>query len=92
MNPGNTDDTYLMNNDYIVVTPVGKVVEIAGEVKRPFRYELKEGENLMDLLEYSGGLKELPIQEQLPLKRYAENENQVIDINLDSLRLQGKRL
>ena len=42
MNPGNTDDTYLMNNDYIVVTPVGKVVEIAGEVKRPFRYELKK--------------------------------------------------
>ena len=90
MNPGNTDDTYLMNNDYIVVTPVGKVVEIAGEVKRPFRYELKEGENLMELLEYSGGLKGTAYTRTVTIKRYAENENQVIDINLDSLRLQGK--
>ena len=44
----------------------------------------------MELLEYSGGLKGTAYTRTVTIKRYAENENQVIDINLDSLRLQGK--
>lgn len=89
MNPGSTDDTYLMNNDYIVVGPIGRVVELTGEVKRPFKYELKGNEQLNELINYAGGLKGTAYTRTVTVKRFADNENQIIDINLDSLQTKG---
>lgn len=45
----------LEENDLIKVNIYDNIVSIQGEVKRPMRYELKESENLKDLLELAGG-------------------------------------
>lgn len=88
-NPGYSDDTYLEDNDYIVVPPIGRVVEIAGEVNRPFQYELIEGENLEQLIKYAGGLKSTAYTNIVTVSRYINNENVIVDINYDSIKSSG---
>ncbi len=89
MNPGSTDDTYLENNDYIIVPPIGRIIEIGGEINRPYKYELIKGENLNELIYYAGGLKSTAYKRNVTIKRYINNENIVLDINLDSLTKTG---
>ncbi len=89
MNPGATDDTYLEHDDYIVVSPLGRVVEIQGEVNRAHKYELIKGENLNELIYYAGGLRSTAYKRNVTIYRYANNENLVMDINLDSLERSG---
>lgn len=85
MNSGSTDDNYLEANDYIIVNGIGRVVEIQGEVNRPYKYELITGENLNEAIYYAGGLKSTAYTRNVSIYRYANNENKVLDINLDSL-------
>jgi polysaccharide export outer membrane protein len=51
-----TSDVRLQNNDVVFIPPRGKTVSIAGEVRRPAIYELKESEQLSKLIDYAGGL------------------------------------
>jgi protein involved in polysaccharide export with SLBB domain len=51
------DDIYLENNDFLFVSVNHKQVDIAGEIKRPLIYQLKNKENLKDLIELAGGIK-----------------------------------
>jgi polysaccharide export outer membrane protein len=44
------------DGDIIFVPSIGKVVGVAGAVKRPAIYELKEGEGLKEIMEMCGGL------------------------------------
>ncbi|MDE6643939.1 MAG: SLBB domain-containing protein [Muribaculaceae bacterium] len=52
-----SNDIRLQEGDVIVVPAYDRLVTIEGEVKRPMIYELKKGETVADLLEFSGGLK-----------------------------------
>jgi len=53
---GNTSaDINLLENDNIVVPPYETIVSIDGKVKRPMKYEMKDGVNVSDLIEYAGG-------------------------------------
>lgn len=45
----------LEDNDVVIVGPYNSHVVVEGAVKRPMSYELKSGETLKELLEYSGG-------------------------------------
>ncbi|MBA3646953.1 MAG: SLBB domain-containing protein [Chitinophagales bacterium] len=91
LNPRANSDYFLQNNDYIFVPPVGKLISISGEVKRPFRYELIEGEDLSDLLNYAGGLTAKAYGASIQVRRYMGNQLKLIDVNLDSLtKSKGK--
>lgn len=53
---GNFDaNVRLEDNDAVMVVPYSNLVTLAGAVKRPMRYEIKDGETLEDLFEYCGG-------------------------------------
>ncbi|MDA8787695.1 SLBB domain-containing protein [Schleiferiaceae bacterium] len=56
--PERVANVYLQDHDYIHVGPLRSVVSIQGEVRRPFKYEAKEGDSPMDLLAFAGGLTE----------------------------------
>lgn len=45
----------LEEGDVILVSPYKMKVSLAGGVKRPMAFEMKDGETLADLIEYSGG-------------------------------------
>lgn len=50
------NDPLIGSGGVVFVPPQGPRVKIVGEVTRPAIYELKHGENLLDLLDMAGGL------------------------------------
>lgn len=86
-NPNSKQDFYLEDNDYIVIPSMGPVVTLAGRVRRPFNYELKQGEGLIRAIDFAGGLEADAFAKTITIKRYQNYHAQLIDINLDSLKL-----
>ena len=86
LNKDNDQDFYLQNNAYIFVPPAERIVKIAGEVKKPFDYELKEGENFFSLINFASGLKATAYTETAQVRRYLNNEFLLIDVAFDSLK------
>ncbi len=71
------------SNDVIFVPMKTKEVTIQGEVRRPARYEVREGENLLDLVEMAGGLKpSASLEKALILRTEVNTGLKTIDINL----------
>ena len=73
----------LENNDLIVVSPYKDRVEIKGAVKIPGKFEMKAGENLTDLIFYSGGFKENAYRKSIKVTRIFDNRLKVVDVNAD---------
>lgn len=58
LNGNNSGNVRLEDDDLIIVPPYGSMVEISGSIKRPMKYELKEGETVSDLIRYAAGFSE----------------------------------
>jgi Periplasmic protein involved in polysaccharide export len=71
----------LRDQDIIYIPLFGKRVETNGAFKRNAIYELKENENINDLLRYSGGFKEQALKSQLSITRYTDNQQELKDVN-----------
>ena len=68
--PENYRDIYLQDGDYIVVSPSSNLVEVKGEVNRPYTYEIKSTDNVADLIEYAGGYSRNASRNIITLKRF----------------------
>ena len=55
---GKGPQVYLQDNDYLRVAPLGAVVRVDGEVRRPFAYEVKPSETIAEALSFAGGITE----------------------------------
>ncbi|MBP7184455.1 MAG: SLBB domain-containing protein, partial [Saprospiraceae bacterium] len=89
-NPSKQEDFYLQSNDIIHIPVAERTVKIQGAIKRPYKYELIDGEQLKALISYAGGFNENAYQATLQVKRY-ENDKEVIeDIEWRNLQLQSK--
>jgi len=75
-------DFFLLDNDYLVVNSSEKIISISGEVQRPMKYELKQGETLSDLIKFSGGLSSNAYKRFANIQRVIENEVKLIEIEL----------
>jgi protein involved in polysaccharide export with SLBB domain len=84
-NPGSDDDFFLQDNDYLVVGTVGKLVSVDGAVKRPMTYELLPGEELSQLIKFTGGLNANAMASRSQVKRYVGKNLSLLPINLDSI-------
>ena len=51
------EDVILQDGDIVLVPPYESIATVRGQVKRPVKYEMKNGETLSDLISYSGGFK-----------------------------------
>ncbi len=81
-------DVTLQAGDVIFVPTTGPQVGIAGNVKRPAIYELKDKFNLQHLIDMAGGIIPSGYTQQMQVERIVKNEKQiVIDINDKTLRL-----
>ena len=87
--PTIADNFYLSDNDIIQVPIAERIVTIAGEVNRPMRYELVDGEELLQLLKYAGDFKPQAYKEIIQLKRFENDQQKVIDIRFNQLLEQG---
>ena len=79
----------LQNNDIIYVPVQKLLVSLEGAVKRPMRYELKEGESLYDLIRFAGGVNVDVYPDFVQIKRYINGEEKLFEWNLADV-LQGK--
>lgn len=71
----------LQDNDVILVGTYESLVCMDGCVKRPMLYEIKKGETLKSVLEYSGGLTSKALKNKLRIDRIAENGTSVFTVD-----------
>lgn len=64
----------LRSGDVIFIKPRMNVVSIAGAIKRPAKYELKEGQNLGSLFRYANGIKQTADLENIFLERILDGK------------------
>jgi protein involved in polysaccharide export with SLBB domain len=84
-NPSVRENFYLEDDDIIFVPIAGRVVDIQGAIKRPMRYELIAGENLMKLVNFAGGLLDNTYQDIIQVKRFENDKQVLIDVNYKNL-------
>ena len=82
LNPSAEEKLFLQENDYIYVPPAEKVVRIGGAVRRPFQYELIEGEGLKELVKYAGGLKLNTYPDLVEIVRTVNGARELLNYNL----------
>ncbi len=68
----------LRHEDVIFVPPVGPLVGVAGEVKRPAVYELKGKLDLAALLDLAGGVLPSASLQHIQVERLQDNEKQIV--------------
>lgn len=81
---------FLENNDIIFIPIAERIISIQGAIKRPFKYELTTGENLLTLIDYAGGLSVDAYQKSIQIERYAGDEKILLDIDLQDILNQNK--
>jgi polysaccharide biosynthesis/export protein len=84
-NPALVKDFTLQDNDFIHVPTSGRMVQISGAVRRPMKYELLDGEQLIKVLEFAGGLTSNAYTNQINIKRFEKNKEILVSVDLASL-------
>ena len=82
----------LRHNDILFVPVATKVVSLEGAVKRPMRYELKDGEGVFDLLEYAGGINFNTVPNFLQIQRIEDGEPRLMEYDLSDILSQKQNL
>ena len=90
LNPNVADEFFLQENDYIYVPLAKRVVQIDGAIRRPFFYELIQNEQLIELLDFAGGLQADAYSRNIQIKRYENNEEKIIDLDLSQILSQNR--
>ena len=89
-NPVVSQEFYLQDNDYIQVPVAQKVISIKGGINRPMQYELLPEENLNHLLKYAGGIKAGALKRNVQVKRYENDAEVILNVDLSELEAQKK--
>ena len=77
-------DVRLSSGDTIFVPVIGRIAAVAGKVKRPAIYELKNETTLKELLALAEGITATGYLQRVQISRVIANQKkQVIDLNLD---------
>jgi protein involved in polysaccharide export with SLBB domain len=85
-----TRDFRLESGDTIFVPTVGDVAAIAGEVKRPAIYEIRNDVRLADLVESAGGVTPTSYLKRVQIVRSQPSSERVtVDVDLSSYYLKG---
>lgn len=74
----------LQDQDVLVFAPHLKRVTMAGQLKRPFIYELLPTENLQQALNYAGGFENNAFNDRLKVVQHNGRENVLKDIESNS--------
>lgn len=89
LNPTAKANFYLDVNDIIYVPIISNVVEISGAVKRPKRFELKNGEGLKELIFFAGGLTSDAYTELIRVERLVDQKVEILNLNMKEILASG---
>lgn len=79
-------DVTIRAGDIVFVPVIGPYVGVAGNVRRPALYELKDNNSLEHLFDLAGGIIPTAYTQQIQVERTIRNEKQVI-IDIDDQKL-----
>ena len=83
-------DLRLLQGDTIFVPVVGKLVVIAGEVRRPAIYELRDEKPLLEMVKVAGGFAPSAWKQRVLVERLEGNASRVVlDASVEDLE-KGK--
>lgn len=74
------DNLRLRDQDVIYIMPYNNRVDLKGQVKRQFMYDMKQGETLNDLVYFSGGYTPKAYSERMKIIRKTGKENKILDV------------
>ncbi|MFH1370987.1 MAG: SLBB domain-containing protein [Planctomycetota bacterium] len=78
-----SDDVRLQDGDTIFIPIIGQVVGVAGNVKRPAIYEMKEPMRLREVLDLAGGVNYAGWLQQVQVERVENHKRRiVVDFNM----------
>ena len=84
-------DIRLLQADTIFVPVVGKLAAIAGEIRRPAIYELRQEKTLLDLVKMSGGFAPSAYKKRVQVERLEGHVAKIVlDTDADELEKSGK--
>ncbi len=83
--PRIAESFYLQDNDYVHVPVAERIVSIRGAIRRPYKYELATGENLLKLIDFAGGANADAYLKDIQITRYSNDQRIVVSVNLREL-------
>jgi protein involved in polysaccharide export with SLBB domain len=82
----------LQDQDVVFIPAYFNRVEIKGEIKRPFFYDMQPTESLSDLVRFSGGFTGKAYTQRMKIIRKTGRENKILDMgiqNADTFKLSN---
>ncbi len=79
-------DIRLEDEDIVIVPPYVGLVDIEGDVKRPMRYEMLDGETLETLIGYAGGFSGSAYKEDVRVVRVTGGEKELYTVTADAFK------
>ena len=90
LNGDSSGNVRLLAGDVIFVPPIGKIVGIAGNLKRPAIYELKGDLTVNGATEMAGGILFAGDTQRVQVERYQDHERKIIlDLDMNDLEESG---
>lgn len=74
-------DIRLEEDDIVIVPPYVGLIDVKGDVKRPMRYEMKDGETLETILGYAGGFAGDAYREDVRVVRVTGEEKEIYTVS-----------
>ncbi len=82
-----SQDFKLTGEDIIFIPPIGGVVGIAGNIKRPAIYELNGKLSLKGLLEMAGGISAVGYLQRIQIERIKEHQRKIVfDLEFENMQ------
>jgi len=78
-------DLSIQNNDILFVPVADKVVSIEGSVIRPMRYEITAKENLINLIEFAGGIRFDARPDYVKISRIVDGQEKLFEYDLKKI-------
>lgn len=75
------DNIRLRDQDVVKVPPYINRVELTGEIKRAGLFEMKDGETLADLIDFSGGFAANAYKDRIVIRRKTNIQRSVADVD-----------
>ena len=84
INGNRSDDITIESGDVIVIDAAQQFINISGQVKRPAIYEVKEGENLDDLISFALGFTQIANKSNISLRVLDIKSSSIKNINVSN--------
>ncbi len=84
-NPLLQENFFLQKGDFIYVSTQSKLIKVTGAVRRPAKYELFKGENLNELIRFSGGFAPDAYIKSVQVVRTNNDKSQIIDVDYEQI-------